>query len=159
MHNWEFLVGFSSGYFTIFSPQSGTHTISVQLGTSGWVLVRFRSIQTPPICRQASFQLHVRSRSSSVLSAMFCRRVRTLQKRHGTNQQSLKRNGGKRGPSHLKASPPFPLCDCHGWNNATDSLALVHPLRSCRVPTRRQNIALKMLDDRLLTRSWKISDL
>ena len=25
------------------------------------------------------------------------------------NQQSLKRNGGKRGPSNLKASPPYPL--------------------------------------------------
>ena len=101
-------------------------------------------------------QLRVRSRSSSVLSAMFCRQVRTLQKRHGTNQQSLKRNVGKRGPSNLKACPPYLLCDCHGWTNATDSVALVHPLRFCRVPTRRQNVVLRMRDDRLLTHHCNI---
>ena len=54
VHNWEFLEGFSSsGYFTLFSPQSGPHTISEQLGTSGWVLVGFWSIRTLPIDRQA----------------------------------------------------------------------------------------------------------
>ena len=37
MDNWEFLEGFSSGYFTLFSPQSGPHTISKQFGTgSKW---------------------------------------------------------------------------------------------------------------------------
>ena len=55
MDNWEFLEGFSSGYFTLFSPQSGPHTISEQLGTSGWVLVGLWSIRTLPIGRQASF--------------------------------------------------------------------------------------------------------
>ena len=39
-------MGIFSVYFTLFSPQSGPRTIREHVGTSGWVLVGFCSIQT-----------------------------------------------------------------------------------------------------------------
>ena len=54
---WNF--GFSSGYYSLFSPQSGPQTISKLLGTSWWVLVGFWSIRTLPIGSQAPFSLYL----------------------------------------------------------------------------------------------------
>ena len=107
------------------------------------------------LCWPCFLQLRVRSRSSSILSAMFCRRVGTLQERNGwTNAkesvalfhpwQSHRGKGGLAFKWEGPRFPPFRFKLC--W---------FVPWRFCRVRTRRQNIALKTLDDRLLTWSWK----
>ena len=86
MDNWEFLEGFSSGYFTLFSPQSGPNTISEQLGTSGWVLVRLWSIQTLPIGRQESFFLF----SQNALLTYVVTYIRSyIRKKNQTSKVSL----------------------------------------------------------------------
>ena len=57
----QFWEGFSSDYFTLFSPRSGPRTIREQVGTSVLVLVGFWSIHTLPGRQVLFFPVTLRS--------------------------------------------------------------------------------------------------
>ena len=80
-----FLEGFSTVYFTLFSPRNGLLTIREQVGTSGWVIVGFWSNQTLPKSPSIVFLLF----SQNALRT-YGKKIRLLKNPFAVNARDLK---------------------------------------------------------------------